>query len=57
MLTNILKTFDITKTDFFNLIDFKMINKYGKGGLVQSLIVLGPPYHLASRKFLLIGNF
>ena len=57
MLTNILKTFDITKTDFFNSVDFKMINKYGKGGVAQSLTVFGPPYHLASRKVLLIGNF
>ena len=48
MLTNILKTFDITKTDFFNSVDFKMINKCGKGGVAQSLTVFGPPYHLAS---------
>ena len=35
----------LTET-FCNLTDFVLINKYGKGGVVQISTVLGPVYHV-----------
>ena len=46
MLTNILKTLYITKRYFSNSIGFKVVNKYGKGGVVQISKVFGLPYVL-----------
>ena len=46
MLIKGLKTLHITKTDFFNSIAFKKINKYGKGGVVQCSTVLDPLYRI-----------
>ena len=51
MLTNILKTLHITQKDFFYSIAFTVINKYGRGGVVQISTVFGPPYMLLVEGF------
>ena len=44
MLTNIVKTFHVTKREVFSYsIAFTVINEYGKGGAVQIYKVFGPP--------------
>ena len=44
MLTNIVKTFHVTKREVFSYsIAFTVINEYGKGGAVQICKVFGPP--------------
>ena len=52
MLKNILKTLYITKTVFSNSISFKMINKYGEGGVVQISRAFGPPYNVPCQRVL-----
>ena len=57
MLTNILKTLHITKTDFFNSIAFTVINKYKKVGAVQISTVFCRTYHVACPRVLWNGIF
>ena len=56
MLTNSFKNLLITKRDFSNSTALTVINKYGKGGVVQISTVFGPLYHVAFRKVHLNGN-
>ena len=46
ILTNILKTLHITREIFSNWINLTVINKYGKGRVVQISTVFRPPYML-----------
>ena len=55
VLTNSLMPLHITKKVFSNSLAFTVINKYGKGGVVDVSTVFGPNYHLACRRVL--GSF
>ena len=61
MSTNSLKSFESLREIFSNSIAFTVINKYGKGGVVQISTVFGPPYMLrqdkSSERGLLRGFF
>ena len=52
VLTNTYKALNLSKTDFFESITFKMITKYGNGAVVQMGTVFEPVYHVSSQRLL-----
>ena len=56
-LTNSPKTLHRTQRDFFQLSYVFMINKYGKGAVVQILTLFRPVYHVTCRRVLWSGTF
>ena len=52
VLTNSLKILHSTKIDFFQLNELTVINKYGKGAVVQIATLFEPVYHVACGRVL-----
>ena len=52
VLRNCLKIVHITKADLSDSIAFTVLNKYGKGAVVQIPTVAGPIYHVACERVL-----
>ena len=57
VLTKILKTFHVTKGNFFNSITFKVINQYDKGAGVKIKSVFWRVYNVACRGVPSNGSF
>ena len=57
VLTKSLKTFHVTKMDFFNSISFRVINVYGKGAGIKIESVFRPVYHATCRRVISNESF
>ena len=57
MLTKILKTFHVTKSDFSNSITFTIINQYDKGALIKIKPMFPHISYVVSRAGLSNGSF
>ena len=56
VLRNSLKIFQTLKETLSNSITFGVINKFGKGAVVQNAIVFGPVHHVACRRVIWNGT-